>query len=53
MAQVEKNGGKPQPTRVPRDEKKVRVAPPRAGRYARSEGAGPGPERHHNGPKRT
>ena len=29
------------------------VAPPLGGRYARSEGTGTGPERHHNGPKRS
>lgn len=32
--------------------KKMGVVPPLSGRYSRSEGAGKGPERHHNGAKR-
>ena len=52
MARITRNIAKQSRTRIPKDEKKVRVAPPLGGRYARSEGSGPGPERHHNGPKR-
>ena len=32
--------------------RKTMTVPPRSGRYSRSEGAGPGPQRkHHNAPK--
>jgi hypothetical protein len=52
MTKVSKTSETQPRTRVPRNDKKGRAAPPLSGRYARSEGAGPGPDRHHNGPKR-
>ena len=52
MARVAQTGQKQSPAGTPKGGKKVLVAPPLGGRYARSEGAGSGPERRHNGPKK-
>ena len=53
MAHVPSSRAGQSRSRIATDEKKVRVAPPLGGRYARSEGSGSGPERRHNAPRKA
>ena len=53
MARVSRTSTTKPQMQVVKAAKKIQNAPPLSGRYARSEGAGPGPERHHNGRKRS